>query len=155
MSYQTTMNGRKPSETPASQVGSNLAGLTHDLITLGELQLQLIGVDLREGLSKGLLPGFVIFSAVLLALGTMPVILLGIGWSLHNLVGFSIGATFLMVSMVALAVSGLSGWWGFRSLMRSFATMKRSQSELAENLRWVKAALTQQNTRSELYRQRL
>lgn len=85
------MNGRKPSESPASQVGSNLAGLTHDLITLGELQLQLIGVDLREGLSKGLLPGFVIFSAVLLALGTMPVILLGIGWSLHNLAGFSIG----------------------------------------------------------------
>ena len=149
------MNCQPASESPASKVGSNLAGLTHDLMTLGELQCQLIGVDLREGLSKSIVPGVILVGAVLLALGTMPVVLLGIGWSLVNLAGFSVGVTFLMVSLVALVVAGLAAWWGVTRLIDALSVLLRSQRELTENLSWVKKALLQQNTRSELYRQHL
>lgn len=155
MSHQTTMNGQHNGASPTSGVGSNLAGLTHDLMTLGELQCQLIGVDLREVLSKSIVPAMVIVGSILLGLGTMPVILLGIGWSLVNLAGFSIGVTFLIVSLIALILAASATWWGLTRLIHALGTLQRSQSELAENLRWVKRALLQQDTRSEVYRQRV
>lgn len=135
------MNGRHATESPASKVGSNLAGLTHDLMTLAELQCQLVAVDLRDGLSKSLIPVVMIIGAILLALGTMPVILLGIGWSLVTSAGLSIGITFLLVSLAALILAGLVAWWGSTQLIQALSVLKRSQNELRENIRWVKQAL--------------
>ena len=94
---QTTMNGRR-SKSPAKRMGRSMAGLLHDLITLAELQTQLVAVDLKEGTGRSIVPIVLIVGAVLLTLGTMPVILLGIGWALVNLAGFSEGAAFLLVS---------------------------------------------------------
>ena len=152
MSGQTTMNGRHSVESPAAGVGRNVAGLTHDLISLAELQTQLVMVDVREGTAKCLLPIALMVGAVLLALGTMPVVLLGIGWALVNLAGFSEGGAFLLVSVLALAVAAGSGWWSVRKLQSAWSVLSRSRQELSENIRWIKRALKNQHTPAETYR---
>lgn len=155
MSDQETMNGTTAKRSPVPNVGRNLAGMTHDLISLTELQCQLVAVDLEEATSKSLLPVILIAVAILLALGTMPVALLGIGWAFVTLGGYSEGTVFLMVSLVALVVAGGIGWLGVIQLRSAVAVMKRSQRELKENVRWVKQALLTQDTRADLYRRRV
>lgn len=155
MSDQATMNGHTNGKSPATGVGHNLAGLSHDLIALVELQCQLVAVDAREATSRAILPIVMIAGATLLALGTMPVVLLGIGWALVNLAGFTHGAAFLTVSLIALIAAAGSALWGWTRLKAAIAVMKRSQRELTQNVRWVKQALLRKNTRSELYRQRV
>lgn len=77
---QKNMNGQRGQTSPAGGVKKNLAGLTHDLISLAELQAQLVAVDLRDSYSRSVVPAVLVVTALLLALGAMPVILLGIGW---------------------------------------------------------------------------
>ncbi|QDU37173.1 hypothetical protein Mal4_14820 [Maioricimonas rarisocia] len=149
---QTTMNGVRADTSPAGGVKKNLAGLTHDLISLAELQAQLVAVDMRESYSRSVVPAILIVGALLLALGAMPVILLGIGWALVNLAGFGEGAAFLLVSVVAIGIAGLAGWWGVQKLKTAFQVLTRSRQEFAENVWWVKQALLRQQTQTELYR---
>ncbi|MCA9077887.1 MAG: phage holin family protein [Planctomycetaceae bacterium] len=157
MSHQTTMNNgrQKREQSPATGVRRNLAGLTHDLITLGELQCQLVAVDLRDAKTQSIIPIVMIAGGLLLAMGTMPVILLGIGWALVNLAGFTEGIAFLTVSLIALAIAAATAWWGWNKLNSALAIMKRSQHELSENVRWIKQSLLQHDTRSAIYRQRV
>ena len=155
MSNQTTMNGRSVDPSPVKGVGRNMAGLTHDLLALGELQCQLIAVDLREAKSRSILPAILIVAALLLALGTMPVALLGVGWALVNLGGFSEGAAFLLVSLVSLGLVVGTTWWALSRLRAAFAVLSRSKQELKANLRWIMQALRKQGARAEVYRQRV
>lgn len=155
MPSQTKMNGRSVAQSPAAGVGRNLAGLNHDLITLGELQAQLLAVDLRDAGSASLLPVILLTLALLIALGTMPVVLLGIGWVLVNVAGLGEGAAFLVVSAVALGTVAALSWWSWRELSAAVGILKRSQQELKENVRWIKQVLLKPNTQQELYRQRV
>lgn len=154
MPDQTTMNGRhRVAASPAAGVGRNVAGLIHDLISLAELQSQLVAVDVREGTSKSLLPIGLIVGSVLLALGTMPVVLLGIGWALVNQAGFSEGMAFLVVSVCALIAAAGAAWWGVRKLQSALAVLSRSRHELSENIRWIKLALKNDQAAAEMYRE--
>ncbi len=156
MSSQATMNGRNTNEpSPATGVGRNLAGLMHDLITLGELQCQLVVVDLRDARTQSIVPLLMILGGLLFAMGTIPVILLGIGWALVNLVGVSEGMAFLSVSLIALAIALSTAWWGWKKLNAAVAVVKRSQRELRENVRWIKKSLLQHGGRATMYRQRV
>ncbi|MFG0295581.1 MAG: phage holin family protein [Maioricimonas sp. JB045] len=149
---QKNMNGQRGQTSPAGGVKKNLAGLTHDLISLAELQAQLVAVDLRDSYSRSVVPAVLVVTALLLALGAMPVILLGIGWALVNLAGFGEGAAFLLVSLTAVGLAAATGWWGVQKLKASLGVLTRSRRELSENVWWIKQALLRQQTQSELYR---
>ncbi len=155
MPDQTKMNGHPAKESPAAGVGQNLTGLAHDLIALIELQCQLVAVDLRAAKRQSLIPIVMIAGAALLALGTMPVILLGIGWALVNQLGFSFGAAFASVCLSALVVAWGTGHWGWTKLKSTCHVLRRSQQELTENVQSVKRALLTQKTQAQRYRQRM
>ncbi|REJ86623.1 MAG: hypothetical protein DWQ34_27000 [Planctomycetota bacterium] len=135
---QASINGKR---TGARQVSRNLSGLAHDVITLAELQAQLVACDLREGKAQAIGPIVVIVAGLLLALGTMPVLLLGLGWLLVNHAEWTESAAFLTAGGAGLAVAGLLAWFGWKKLKAALSTFTRSQQEFARNVDWVKSAL--------------
>lgn len=143
---QTKMNGQQRKTSPAVGMGRNLADLSHDLLTLVELQCQLLFVDIAEGKSKSILPLILIVSGCLLALAALPVLLLAFGWMLVNLGELSQHAAFFIVSLSAIALAGGAVWGGFKLLSRAMAVLGRSRQEMRENLEWIKFALKQHGT---------
>lgn len=137
---QTKMNGRQTT-SPAADMSRNLADLLHDLIALGELQWQLMLIDLKEGKSKSLLPLILIVLGVVLGLSALPVALLTAGWMLVNLADLSEHAAFAIVTVSAFVLAGSSIWCGYRLLTNALAVLGRSGQEFKENLKWIKLAI--------------
>lgn len=149
---QTKMNGRHNETSPAAGVGRNLADLSHDLLTLAELQGRLLMVDFAEGKSNSIVPLILIVVGCLLALGALPVFLLAFGWMLVNLAGMSEHAAFFVVSIAAIVLAGAAVWGGYRMLTSALAVLSRSRQELHENLQWIKTALQRQGTAAKFSR---
>ena len=144
MVSQATMNGR---HTGARQVTRSISELAHDVVTLGELQARLIACDLREGKSRAIGPIILIASGLLLALGALPVLLMGIGWLLVNHAGWSESSALLIAAGGGLFFAGGLAWWGWSRLHLALSIIARSQQELTENIRWLKSALQRHSRR--------
>lgn len=122
-------------------VGRSVSGLAHDVIALAELQVQLLAVDLRDSRARAVLPVALLVSGVLLALGAMPVLLLGIGWLLVRQAGWTEGAAFLTVGGGAILLAAAIAWIGSRKLQSAIEVLARSCGELSENVQWLKQTL--------------
>ena len=138
MDYQTHLNG--DAET-RSGLRSSLAGLAHDALTLAELQVRLLTVDLRDARRTtgsalaGLLAGGV------LALGAVPLLLLGAAHALIQFLAWPTAAAYAAVGAVAAAFAASLIWFGWKAVVHALTTVKRSRSEFTETLRWLKSSL--------------
>lgn len=139
MVSQASMNGRR---TGARQVSRNVSDFAHDVITLAELQAQLVACDLREGKSQAIGPLVLMVAGLVLALGSTPVFLFGIGWLLVNYAEWSESAALLTSAGCGLMLAGGVACLGWRGLRSAIAVMSRSQNEFTQNIQWLKAALT-------------
>jgi len=115
--------------------------LTHDIVSLVELQFELFRVDCREGLRRILIPVAMLLFAGIVALGTVPIALMLVAEVLARAAGLSWVAAFAIAAMsgflVALAL-GVTGWFCLRGVVQVF---ERSHEELTKNLAWIKHAL--------------
>ena len=115
--------------------------LTHDIVSLAELQLELFRVDCREGIRRILIPVALLLFAGFVAAGTVPIALMLVAEFLTQATGLSRAAAFSIAAMsgviVALAI-GVVGWSCLRGVVRVF---ERSREELARNMTWIKHAL--------------
>jgi hypothetical protein len=115
--------------------------LTHDIVSLAELQFELFRTDCREGLKGLLVPIALLLLAGGVAAGTVPVVLtflaesLAQATSLSRATAFSIAALGGIMAAVALAVAG---WCRLRRVGRVF---EHSREELTRNMTWIKHAL--------------
>jgi uncharacterized membrane protein YqjE len=137
----TTMNVNHNGRGKPAGVGRSVSGLAHDVITLAELQAQLLAVDLRDSRSRAALPVALLISGVLLALGTVPVLLLGIGWLLVMHAGWTEGTAFLTVGGSAIVLAAAITWIGSQRLRSAITVLTRSCQELSENIQWLKQTL--------------
>jgi hypothetical protein len=126
----------------ASSVTRNVADLTHDLVALAELQGQLLSADVREGTAKSRGAAALLAGAPVLALSATPVLLLGLARLLETRAGWSETASLLTVGGTAVLLAALLGWFGWKQLRKAVSVMTRSKEEFAENVRWLKAALS-------------
>ena len=117
--------------------------LTHDIVSLAELQFELLRIDCREGIRRILLPVALLLFAGIVALGTVPIALILVAEVLVQTAGLSRAAAFLIAAMsgfiVAVAI-GVVGWSCLRGVVRVF---ERSCEELTRNVTWIKNALKQ------------
>lgn len=141
MSHQTQMNGRSNGQPAGAGFRANVAGLLHDGITLAELQTQLVGIDLQETWQRSVRCLAVIAGSAILALGTVPLLLLSIGWLLVNRAGWTEEIAFFVVAVAGLLIAGLGGGIGWIKLRSAVTVLSRSKDELTSNVRWVKDAL--------------
>jgi hypothetical protein len=135
---QTTMNWQRERPT---RIRANLAGLAHDALTLAELQVQLLTVDLRDA-RRGAGTALVqVLIGTVLALGCVPVLLLAAAHVLIETVQWPGSAAFGVTGVGVAAVAAILLRIGWRRTTQAIATVQRSRAELVETLRWLKDSL--------------
>jgi hypothetical protein len=141
MDHKTTLNGFGTRDASAHVVAQNMAGIAHDVITIAELQVQLIAVDLRA-LRKGVMCGLAIWViAFALLFAALPTALIGTGLWLATVAHLSTAAGLLWVAFGAvLLVVGLF-FVGWRQLERQRVGLRRSKKELRANLAAMRQVL--------------
>ena len=133
-------NGKPPSAS--TNVREGIDGLLHDIMSLGELQAQLLMVDARDSVQKAQAPLVLLWLAVMVGLGAGTVLLMALAEALHEVVGWSRWLAFLASGGGGVVLSGLLMWLAWRQVGAITAVFNRSRDELAENVRWTKYALT-------------
>ena len=139
---ETIMNRRNGSTpSPPNGVAKGMGEVTHDIVSLAELQFELFRIDCREGLKRMLVPVAMLLVAGIVAVGTVPITLIFIAEFLTQAAGLSRAAAFSIVALsgfiVALAM-GVVGWSQVRGGGYVFA---RSREELTRNIAWIKHAM--------------
>lgn len=130
---------------PVPDIKERLGDLGADLITLSELQMELLAVDTREATKKAVLPLVLTFVSAGLLLGMFPLALLAFTWWLSDAYQLSRAASALTVVGITLAVSIpliLAATYYFRKII---GLLKRSQSELKNNIQWLKNILSEKH----------
>ena len=132
-------NGSTPS--PPNGVAKGMGELTHDIVSLAELQFELFRIDCREGLKRMLIPVALLLFAGIVAVGTVPIALMLIAELLAQAAGLSRAAAFSIAALSGFIVAvamGVAGWFYLRGVVRVF---ERSREELTRNMTWIKHAL--------------
>ena len=122
-------------------VAKGMGELTHDIVSLVELQFELFRVDCREGLRRILIPVVLLLFAGIVALGTVPIALMLLAEVLAQAAGLSRAAAFSIAAMcgfVLAVIMGVAGWFYMRRAVHVF---ERSREELSHNMIWIKHAL--------------
>jgi hypothetical protein len=130
-----------PKTKGARRLGRNLTGFAHDVATLAELQLRLLSVDFRDAVRQAGPGAVVAATAMVVALGALPIALAAIGFVLMELAGWSASLSFGVVAVVSLGGAAGLGYAGWRKLSRATTTLQRSQVELIETVKWIKESL--------------
>ena len=127
--------------SPAAKLGRNVSGYAHDLMTLGELQLRLFAVDLRDGSKTAGLGLGAIVVGVLAALGAIPLVFVTIALAFVEFAGWSSTLSFGVSALLGLVVGAGAAWFGWRRVLAAGKTLGRSKAEAVETLRWIKESL--------------
>ena len=139
---ETTMNLRNGSTpAPPNGVAQGMGDLTHDIVSLAELQFELLRNDCREGTKAMVVPVVLLLVAGIVALGTVPTVLLLTAEILIQVAGLSRASALSIAALSGFLVAvalGVVGWSRLRGVGRVF---QRSREEWIRNLNWIKLAL--------------
>ena len=116
--------------------------LASDVVTLIELQVELLKVDLKEWARGMIWPGILAVFAVVSALAAMPVFLFGLAYLLHDRTDLTLWGALLIASGVGLVLSVALILLAVLLLKRDVKILGRSANELSRNVRWLKEVLT-------------
>lgn len=143
-------NGKTNSE-PAANMKGSLGDLGADLISLSELQMELMTVDARAAMREAVYPTLGLCLALGLIIGACPVMLLGLSWWLSDLVQISLAAACFIVATASLGMAAGLLWFVCKGFKKSFELLKRSRTELRSNIQWIKKIFSEK----QRYRQTL
>lgn len=141
MVAQATVNGSEPIPSAAEGVSKNIGEFVGDVISLGEMQAQLLAIDAKEAASKSVVPFLCGLGGLALAFGSVPVLLLAIGWCLIDRAGFPTDLAFLTSSAIGILVAAGLAVFAWQRLKETVPIATRSSDDMSQNLRWIKHAL--------------
>lgn len=141
MAGQTQVNGSTNRRGAGVAFRENVSDLIHDVIELGELQTRLLMIDLSATSRGSMLAVAIGAAALVLALGSVPVLLLGIGWALVQFAEWTQTAAFAATGVGALVLAAVLAWLAWRKLNNAISKLSRSRDEFATNVAWIKDAL--------------
>jgi hypothetical protein len=136
------LHGHNDSASPTGEIRHGVTQVLRDVVTLGELQTELLQVDLRNFLTAHVIPTVVLgVVAIIAALASLPILLASLAYYLVEVANLTIASAFLAaagVGMLIMAICGGLAWQRFHSQRDALA---RSRIELARNVRWLKKVL--------------
>jgi len=135
-----TPNG-KGNGSPEGQVVGGIAEFGNDLTTLAELQIKLGLIDTKECLEKALYPIGFVFAGLILAIGAVPVAILGIAQVVASAFRLSTGASMILTAMTVILLSAVIIAMALRNIGPSLSVFRRSREEFDRNLNWVRTVL--------------
>lgn len=138
----SSTNGRHV-EPPPAAVGENIANLAQEMLTLGELQVKLLLMDLKSSRDRALTPSAILIGGSCFLLGTTPVLLLAIADILSQSLGWDLPLARFAVAGVSFCISIAAMSWAAKALVGASQSLSRSRSEFLENLSWIKNVIRQ------------
>jgi len=142
MGHQTKINERNGSSEAVSQgLTRDVGEFAHDVLTLAELQAQLLVADVQECGQRVLVPVLILLSGVALGLACFPVALAALALLLIQFFETSYAAGFLLAALAGAVFSALLCVVAWFQVCKRSAVLQRSQQELIHNLHWIKTVL--------------
>ena len=126
---------------PDPHIMSNLGNFGADLVSLAELQLELLGVDGGEAIKHARVPAFVMFLAIGFVIGSCPLAMLGLSWWLANITVLTVAQAALIVAFGGLILAAILFFIAWKGLRVGAAALNRSREEFRNNLQWIKHIL--------------
>lgn len=142
MVSKAAMNGH-PIEEATSAVGEHVVNLTSDLISLAELQGQLLVIDMREAGEQAGKPLVIGGVGACVFLGTIPIFLWGIVETLSTHTSLSREAACWIVALTTMSLAVLAVAYALLKIRHAGRVLGRSQAEFRDNLRWIKKVVQQ------------
>ena len=133
-------NGSNQHASPLTLVG-NIADFGNDIATLAELQAKLTLLDAKEAAGKAVTPLILLGGGLALALGSLPVVLIGLADVIARAAKVPAGSAQLGVGLVALALAGIVAYLGLKGSTSSLGSFRRSSEELVRNLSSIRTVL--------------
>jgi hypothetical protein len=134
----STADGKEPN---ASTMVSNVAGFGENLLTLGELQVRLTAKELVQNYLAARTAVGVALAGFVIAVASLPIILLGIAELLASELAMKRGYALLSVAGAAILIGGVSLAFAGSWLRRKRLSFSVSGEELTRNLNWVRTVL--------------
>jgi len=131
-----------PRVSPVEGVFTNLAELSGNLVTLGELQAKLAATELRSCIKQATWPALMIVAACVIALGSLPVLLIGVAEWLVRALGITHASALLLSGVGALLLAAILIGVAIPMLRRSFDHLQYTREEFRRNIAWIKTVLT-------------
>jgi hypothetical protein len=128
-------------ELPPRAMARSTSELLHDMATLGELQGKLVLVDLREGVTKLLVPAGLAIMGAGIGLGCVPIALMTLALSLEKLTNLSPPVCFAIAFGVGLLVAAGLVIPALATLKTGVNIFDRSLAEWRRNRQWAKETL--------------
>jgi len=134
-------------ESASTGFARGVGNFTHDILTLAELQAQLLAADVQECRQRLLIPALLLFCGVAVTLACFPVALTALALFLVQQFNMTLPTGFLMAFIVGAVVGALLSVVGWRQVGKRLAVLRRSQHELIRNLRWIRKVLDHSRAR--------
>jgi uncharacterized membrane protein YqjE len=136
-----TENVANGAPAPARSMGRSVRQLGSDVITLMELQAELLQVDLREWVQSFIRPLVALIAAAIILMATAPVALVSLGYLLAATTELPLWGAMMTAAGVGLGFAALSAGMGAWLLKRDRRMLHRFRAELRKNVHWLKETL--------------
>jgi len=122
---------------PPRRVARNVSHVAHDIVTLAELQTELLKVDSGQFLDKAAKPILLLGLAAVVALGVVPVALIALAYGVTQ-AGVPLWIAFIISTVCGLLIAAAAGVWGWMQFRQSFKAFVSSREELKSNIAHLK-----------------
>lgn len=147
MADQTKIDEQHRAPESASKgFARGVGNFTHDVLTLAELQAQLLAADVQECRQRVLVPALLLVCGLAVSLACFPVGLTALALYVVQSYKTSYATGFLIAFIVGAVLGTLLSVFGCLRVRNGLAVLGRSQRELIRNLRWIKKVLDHSRT---------
>jgi cytochrome bd-type quinol oxidase subunit 1 len=128
-------------ESASRGFARGVGNLTHDILTLADLQVQLLSADVQECSQRLLIPALLLCCGVAVGLACFPIALTAFALFLAQQFSISAPTGFVIAFLVGGIFGALLSIVGWRQVVRQLGVLRRSQQELIRNLRWIRKVI--------------
>jgi uncharacterized integral membrane protein len=137
-----TLRNGQSTATTVKAMRRNVSQLGSDVITLVELQTELLQVDLREWATGFVRSVVAMIAALVLLLASTPVLLISVGYFISQASDLSLGVSMLIAAGIGILVAAVFAGLGVWMLRREQGMLHRFRRELKHNITWLKHVLS-------------
>jgi hypothetical protein len=126
---------------PEPNVVASFSDLAHDVVELGELQAQLLKLDLAAAWQRTRNGVILLVIGGCLLLGCIPILWLTIAEALVEFAEWSRTASLAVAGLIGLAIAGAIAGAAWMKLKKMLEKFNRSRDDFVRNVAWVKSTL--------------
>tara|TARA_R110002049_G_scaffold305056_1_gene501029 strand:+ start:77014 stop:77475 length:462 start_codon:yes stop_codon:yes gene_type:complete len=115
--------------------------IIRDIADLCELQIELFAIDSQVATQRTKTAAVYLGIAFVFALATVSTVTLGLAAALYEMLGWSLTASIFGAAGCAAIIAVFLAVLAVFALQKAVSALEETRSELAENLRWIKAAV--------------